>query len=93
MNYMVELNHDLVNVSTSDVIVKGNHGVVVGVKVIKSGNSGSKVLLRNGTTDSDPIEFTVYGEDVQDLGNLNRRFEAGIFADVTGTAEYLIIFK
>jgi hypothetical protein len=50
-------------------------------------------VLRNGTLVSSPIEFTVFGEDVQDLGNLNRRFEAGIFADVTGSAEYLIIFK
>lgn len=89
---MVELNHNLVNVN-SDTLVKGNHGVVVGVKVIKSGGSGAKVILRNGTSGSAAAEFTVFGEDVQDLGNLNRRFEAGIFADVTGTAEYLIIFK
>ena len=89
---MVELNHNLVNIN-ADAIVKGNHRVIVGVKVIKSGSSGAKLVLRNGTLVSSPIEFTVFGEDVQDLGNLNRRFEAGIFADVTGSAEYLMIFK
>ena len=89
---MVEYNHNVANVN-SDTLVKGAHGVIVGVKVMKSGTSGSKIDLRNGTTGSADIEFTVYGETVQDLGNINRRFESGIYADITGDAEYLIIFK
>jgi hypothetical protein len=89
---MVELNHDVKNVN-ADVLVKGNHGVIVGVKVTKKGSSGAKIELRNGTTSSAPVEFTVFGEDVQDLGRIHRRFENGIYADVTGSAEYLIVFK
>ena len=89
---MTELNHNVVNIN-SDTLIKGGHGVIVAVKVMKAGSSGAKIELRNGTTVSAGIEFTVFGENVQDLGNINRRFEAGIYADVTGTAEYLIIFK
>ena len=89
---MVELNHNVANVN-ADATVKAGHGVVVAVKVIKAGSSGSKVQLRNGTGNSDPIEFTVFGEAVQDNGRLHRRFENGIRCDVTGDAEYLIVFK
>jgi hypothetical protein len=89
---MVELNHNVVNIN-SDTLIKGAHGVIVAVKVMKAGSSGAKIELRNGTTGSAAVEFTVFGEDVQDLGSINRRFEAGIYADVTGSAEYLIIFK
>ena len=89
---MVELNHNVANIN-ADGVVKGGHGVVVGVKVMKAGATGAKIDLRNGTAGTDPIEFTVFGENVQDLGNINRRFEDGIYADVTGSAEYLIIFK
>ena len=89
---MVELNHNVANVN-ADVTIKAGHGVVVGVKVTKAGSSGAKIQLRNGTGNSDPIEFTVYGEAVQDNGRLHRRFENGIRCDVTGNAEYLIVFK
>ncbi len=89
---MVELNHNVVNIN-SDTLIKGAHGVIVAVKVMKAGSSGAKIELRNGTVIGADIEFTVFGENVQDLGNINRRFEAGIYADVTGSAEYLIIFK
>ena len=89
---MVELNHDVANVN-SDATVKAGHGVVVGVKVTKKGSSGSKIILRNGTTNSAPIVFTVFGEDVQDNGRIHRRFEDGIRCDISGDAEYLIVFK
>jgi hypothetical protein len=89
---MVELNHNVANVN-SDTLIKGAHGVIVAVKVMKSGASGAKIELKNGTVTGASVEFTVFGEDVQDLGNINRRFENGIYADVTGSAEYLIIFK
>jgi hypothetical protein len=89
---MVELNHNVINVN-SDTLVKGGHGVIVAVKVMKAGSSGAKIQLRNGTVIGADVEFTVFGENVQDLGNINRRFEEGIYADVTGSAEYLIIFK
>ena len=89
---MVELNHNVANVN-SDGVVKGAHGVIVGVKVTKAGTSGSKIELKNGIVTGAAVEFTVYGEAVQDLGDINRRFEAGIYADITGDAEYLIIFK
>lgn len=89
---MVELNHNVINVN-SDTTVKGGHGVVVAVHVIKTGGSGAKVEMRNGTSGTDPVEFTIFGEDIQDVDELHRRFENGIFADVTGSAEYLIVFK
>ena len=39
-------------------------------------------------------EFTVYGEGYQNIEDIYRRFEDGIFAEVTGsTAKYLIVFK
>ena len=89
---MVELNHNCANVN-SDFLVKGGHGVLVGVHVLKSGSSGAKCELHNGTSASDPVEVTVFGEDVQDVDEIHRRFENGIYANVTGSAEYLIIFK
>ena len=39
------------------------------------------------------VELTVFGEDVQDVDDIHRRFENGIYADVTGSAEYVIVFK
>ena len=92
IKYMVELNHNVTSLNSS-AVVKGGHGVIVGVKITKSGSSGAKIILRNGITNSSPIEFTVFGESVQDNGNLNRRFENGIYAHITGNAEYLIVFK
>jgi hypothetical protein len=89
---MVELNHNVVNVN-ADVLVKGGHGVIVAVHVSKKGSSGAKCILKNGTTSSAPAEITVFGEDVHDVDELHRRFENGIYADVTGSAEYIIVFK
>ena len=89
---MVELNHNVVNIN-ADGLIKGSHGVIVNVHVSKAGSSGAKLQLRNGTTNSAPVEFTVFGEDAVAYLNIHRRFEAGIYADVTGSAEYLIIFK
>jgi len=92
MILMVELNHNVANVN-ADGIVKGSHGVIVNVHCMKAGSSGAKLELRNGTTGSSPVEFTVFGEDAVAYLNIHRRFENGIYADVTGSAEYLIIFK
>ena len=89
---MVELNHNIANIN-ADGLIKGSHGVVVAVKVMKAGSSGAKIILKNGIDTNAAAEFTVYGENVQDLGAINRRFEAGIYADVTGSAEYLVVFK
>ena len=90
---MVELNHDVKYISTS-VLVKGGHGVVVGVHVTKSGSSNDKIVLHNGTSSSGVAEFTVNGETSQNIENINRRFENGIYAEITGsTARYLVIFK
>lgn len=90
---MVELNHNVKYISASGS-VKGDHGVVVGVHVTKSGSSGDKVVLHNGTSNSGVAEFTVNGESIQNIQDLNRRFESGIYAEITGsTARYLVIFK
>jgi len=89
---MVELNHNAVTVN-ADTLIKGAHGVVVSVHVSKPGSSGAKVILKNGTSGSGTAEFTVFGEAVQNIQAIHRRFEAGIYADVTGSAEYVIVFK
>ena len=89
---MVELNHNVANIN-ADGLIKGSHGVIVAVKVMKAGSSGAKIVLKNGIDTNAASEFTVYGENVQDLGAIHRRFEAGIYADVTGSAEDLIVFK
>ncbi len=86
-------NHDAKDVAASGA-VKAAHGVIVSVHVTKAGASGDKVVFHNGTANSDPAEFTVYGEGIQNIEDIYRRFEDGIFAEVTGsTAKYLIVFK
>lgn len=89
---MVELNHAVVDITTS-AIIKGGHGVIVSVHVSKVGASGDKVIFKNGGS-SGTTEFTVYGESIQNIQDINRRFEEGIYATVTGTtAKYLIVYK
>ena len=89
---MVELNHNVVSFN-SDTIVKGGHGVVVGVFVTKVGTGSNKVEFRNGTTASDPLEFTIFTAAQGTYLGINRRFESGIFADCDGSAEVTVIFK
>ena len=85
-------NHNAKDVSSSGA-VKAGHGVIVSVHVTKAGSSGSKVVFHNGDANSDPVEFTVYGESIQNVQDVFRRFEDGIFADVTGSAEITVVFK
>jgi len=89
---MVELNHNVITLN-SDTLVKGTHGVVVSVHVSKVGGTGDNLILKNGTSGAAAAEFTVFGEGIQNIQDINRRFENGIFADITGTAEYIIVFK
>jgi hypothetical protein len=90
---MTYSNHNVKDVS-SDGAVKAGHGVIVSVHVVKAGASGDKVVFHNGDANSDPAEFTVYGEGIQNIQDIMRRFEDGIFAEVTGTtAKYLVVFK
>ncbi len=89
---MVELNHNVASIN-SDTAIKGGHGVIVSVHCTKAGGSGAKVILKNGTSGSGTAEFTVFGESTGAYLNLHRRFESGIYADVTGSAEYLIVYK
>ena len=89
---MVELNHAVKSFNV-DTIIKGNHGVVVSVYVTKTGSSGSKVVFHNGTTALGATEFTIFSEQQGTYVGINRRFEDGIFADITGSAEYTVVFK
>ena len=89
---MVELNHNVVSFN-SDTLIKGGHGVVVGVFVTKVGSGSNKVEFRNGTTASDPVEFTIFTAAQGTYLGINRRFEDGIFADCAGSAEVTVIFK
>ena len=89
---MVELNHDAVSFN-SDTIVKGDHGVIVAIFCTKKGGSGAKCVLKNGTSTSGAVEFTIFGEIEGNYQNIHRRFESGIFADITGSAEWTIVFK
>ena len=86
-------NHNAKDVAASGV-VKAGHGVIVSVHVTKAGASGDKVVFRNGDANTDTVEFSVYGEGYQNIEDIYRRFENGIFAEVTGsTAKYLVVFK
>ena len=89
---MVELNHDAVSFN-SDTLIKGDHGVIVAVFCTKKGGSGAKCVLKNGTTTSGAVEFTIFGEIEGNYQNIHRRFESGIFADITGSAEWTVVFK
>ena len=89
---MVELNHAVVSFN-SDTIVKGDHGVIVAIFCTKKGGSGAKCVLKNGTSTSGAVEFTIFGEIEGNYQNIHRRFESGIFADITGSAEWTVVFK
>jgi len=89
---MVEYNHDVISFN-ADTVIKGNHGVIVSVYVTKTGSSGSKCIFKNGTTTSGTAEFTIFSEQQGTYVGINRRFEAGIFADITGDAEYTVVYK
>tara|TARA_R110000824_G_scaffold45299_1_gene131101 strand:+ start:1161 stop:1430 length:270 start_codon:yes stop_codon:yes gene_type:complete len=89
---MVEDNHNVISFN-ADTVIKGNHGVVVSVYVSKTGSSGSKCVFKNGTSGSGVTEFTIFSEQQGTYVGINRRFESGIFADITGSAEYTVVFK
>ena len=63
------------------------------VYVSKTGSSGSKCIFKNGTSTSGATEFTIFSEQQGTYVGINRRFEDGIFADITGNAEYTVVFK
>ncbi len=88
---MVELNHNVVSFN-ADTTIKGDHGVVVNVYVSKTGSSGSKCVFKNGGA-SGAEEFTIFAESQGTYVGINRRFEDGIYADITGNAEYTVVFK
>tara|TARA_R110002020_G_scaffold385655_2_gene596560 strand:+ start:227 stop:493 length:267 start_codon:yes stop_codon:yes gene_type:complete len=88
---MVEYNHNVVSFN-ADTQIKGAHGVVVAVFCTKKGSSGAKCILKNGDT-SGTAEFTIFGEIEGNYQDINRRFESGIFADITGSAEWTVVFK
>ena len=90
---MVELNHNVVSFN-SDTLIKGNHGVIVGVFVTKVGSGSDKIEFRNGVNASaTPIEFTIFTATQGTYVQINRRFENGIFADCTGSAEVTVVFN
>ena len=89
---MVELNHNVVSFN-SDTLIKGAHGVIVCVYVSKVGSGSDKVVFKNGTTSSGTAEFTIFTAAQGTYVGINRRFESGIFADVTGSAEITVVFK
>ena len=88
---MVEYNHNVISFN-SDTAIKGGHGVVVAVFCSKKGSSGAKCVLKNGVS-SGSTAFTIFGEIEGNYQDINRRFEAGIYADVTGSAEWTVVFK
>jgi len=90
---MVEYNHNVKNIDGVNTLVKGNHGVVVGIHVMIPA-SGSSLIFRNGTDASAPIEFTINADYVQNIFELNRRFENGIFVSCSSnTVRALVVFK
>jgi hypothetical protein len=88
---MVELNHNVISFN-ADTAIKASHGVVVSVFCSKKGSSGAKLVLKNGDA-SGVTEFSIFGEIEGNYQDINRRFESGIYADVTGSAEWTVVFK
>ena len=89
---MVELNHDVVSFN-SDTLIKGSHGVIVGVFITKLGTGSDKVVFKNGTSASGTTEFTIFTAIEGNYQNIHRRFENGIIADCDGSAEVTVVFK
>ena len=89
---MVELNHNVVSFN-SDTLIKGAHGVIVNVYISKTGSGSDKVIFKNGTTSGGTAEFTIFTAAQGTYVGINRRFEDGIFADCTGSAEITVVFK
>ena len=67
--------------------------MIVGVFVTKTGSGNDKVVFKNGTTSSGGTEFTLFTATQGTYVQINRRFEDGIYADVTGNAEITVVFK
>ena len=89
---MVELNHNVVSFN-SDTLINGSHGVIVAVIITMVGSGSDKVVFKNGTTSSGTTEFTLFTATQGTYVQINRRFESGIYADVTGNAEITVVFK
>jgi len=84
-------NHNVVSFN-ANTLAKGTHGVIVAIYCTKE-HSGAKLEVINGLTAAGDVEFEVYGSSTQSVFNINRRLENGIFLKVTGTAEWLAVFK
>jgi len=78
---------------TASQTVKVGHTIVKAVYVTKSGASGSKAEFRDGTLDTDLIVFTVEGEAVQSLPNIDGRFANGVRVTVTTGGSYLVVYE
>ena len=90
---MTYTNHNVKDIAASGT-VKAGHGVMVAVYVTKAGASGDKLVFHNGTDATGVVEFTVYGEGIQHVQDIFRRFEAGIYVAATGsTAKYIVVYK
>ena len=67
--------------------------MIVAVFVTKVGSGSDKVVFKNGATSGGTTEFTLFTATQGTYVNINRRFEEGIYADVTGNAEITVVFK
>jgi hypothetical protein len=92
-------NHNVVSFK-GNTLAKGTHGVIVAIYCTKKGTTGAKLEIINGLLATDPVEFEVYGEDIQSVFNINRRLENGIFLKITAggggsasDAEWIAVFK
>ena len=84
-------NHNVVSFN-SNTLAKGTHGVIVAIYCTKE-HAGAKLEVINGLTAGGSVEFEVYGSSTQSVFNINRRLENGIYLKVTGSAEWLAVFK
>jgi hypothetical protein len=84
-------NHNVVSFN-ANTLAKGSHGVIVAIYCTKE-HAGAKLEVINGTNAAGTVEFEVYGSSTQSVFNINRRLEDGIYLKVTGSAEWLAVFK
>ena len=78
---------------TASTTIKPAHGIVRAIYCIKAGAAGSKVEIRDGTLDTDPVVFYLLGENINSASRVNARCGTGVRATVTTGGEYLIVYE
>lgn len=83
--------HDCKNINADGQVANGNR-TLIAVIVSKAGGASDNVAIHNGTGTGDELVLTVFGAAVHSVYPIHRSCAKGIYANVTGTAEYIFVF-